>query len=219
MRSYTSSQTDKIDDNYHPNKKIKSNSSNNNNDDLIANNYEQGNDDISILSDSTPPNLPDERQPTADEINNGVLGKLLNTLFAVPDTKQLKFRDQSKRFSYNNPSLRIKSNPNSDNILRSSECDEANYHYIVDRVHSSVAYINSLDLKSCESIINDIFMHDCSMKTVALPVPRVGRHHILEMWRSLLRCCNYLNIFITHHDRCTLNGSTVLIFHHLSEGE
>ena len=53
---------------------------------------------------------------------------------------------------------------------------------------------------------------------MALKEPLVGRHHVTEMFKSLMRCSNDLHIVIVDHIESTCNGSRVITFNHKARG-
>ena len=53
---------------------------------------------------------------------------------------------------------------------------------------------------------------------MALTEPVVGRHYIIEMFKSLMRCSNDLNFKIEGHVESSCNGSRVITFNHYTRG-
>ena len=70
--------------------------------------------------------------------------------------------------------------------------------------------LNSKNSESLDTVLNDICLEDCVFKSPALKVPVVGRHHIQEFFRSIMRSSDSIHIEIYKCEEKEIGGAMVV---------
>ena len=94
---------------------------------------------------------------------------------------------------------------------------DSRYHYIIRCLYLIAEKLSERDFTFVEPVVNDIFVEDCTLKTSALKEPVIGRHHIMENYRSLLNVCADFHINVLSHE-VTISDTVVLTSQHIITG-
>ena len=78
--------------------------------------------------------------------------------------------------------------------------------------------LNTRDLTGVEDNLKDVCTEDCIFKTPALKEPVVGVHHIIEMYKSILRTCADFQLEVISHEEDEIDGLIVLTTSHIITG-
>ena len=118
------------------------------------------------------------------------------------------------------PTYKIKlySNKSNDPKLNDSKQTDSRCDYIVDQLYLLIEAASNKDINSMDFILKDIFLQDCTFKTPALKEPLIGRHHIIQMFRSIYRVCEDFKMEVKSHDKTNVNGTTVITLQHVIIG-
>ena len=96
--------------------------------------------------------------------------------------------------------------------------DQARYLYLLQNLYTVADLVNKRDLKGIESIVQDICLESCTFKTPALKEPVIGRDHILEFFRSVMRVGDDLHGEVFKCSEEPLNGCMVISSHYKITG-
>ena len=172
-------------------------------------------ENISFITDMSEPRPSIESQLTGIN-NNNVLGAILNTLFPIKKCKKSNVRKiSSKNIDCNATSLKI--HPYLPTVEpKISSMDHAKY--IIDRMYSFAYFVSTSNAEKMESTIEDIFLEDCTLKTPALSKPKIGRHYLVELFKSLIRSSMTFTFNLHDHEiSYNADRDTVITFHHDSD--
>ena len=149
----------------------------------------------------------------------GVLSTFFPSSRKSPDKFEIKAKSRLKTVIVNYSTSSSKIHPYLPLESKSADVDdEMRYFNIVNKIYTFQDFINKRNIEGATSIINEICLEDCLLKTPALSTPKVGRDYIIELFHSIFSNSiikNTINIY--RHEKVQINGCCVLLFHHAGE--
>ena len=162
------------------------------------------------ISEITPP------KPSKYDLLAPLLKRLFHGQRPGTIAEQNEIREKSQISNYHASTLKI--HPVEPKIMKKNYFDEPKYRYLNQCLYMIVELLNKRDLKGIESIIQDICLENCTLKTPALKEPVIGRDHIIELFRSFMRVCDDINDKILECTEDMLDDSVVITSHYILNG-
>ena len=184
---------------------------------ISKNLHKEDDDNVSVITDISEPKESATLTTTGIRDNN-VLGTLLNTLFPVKKAKKsiVRIKKLSHVSDYNATSLKI--HPCLTPEQKPSGPQDVSYRHIVDTFHYVASFLSHQDVLGAEAALNEIFIENCLMKTAALSRPTIGRHRLIELFRSVVRSSKSLKMVLTNViDNTEILGTPAITIQHVSE--
>ena len=95
---------------------------------------------------------------------------------------------------------------------------DARYGDLVKSMYSLGDLLNRKDLSGIDLIIKDVVIENCKFQTPALKEPLTGRHHILEMYKSIFRVWGNFNLKVIGHEEEEIGGLVKLTSYNIITG-
>ena len=95
---------------------------------------------------------------------------------------------------------------------------DARYGDLVKSMYSLGDLLNRKDLSGIDLIIKDVVIENCKFQTPALKEPLTGRHHILEMYKSIFRVWGDFNVKFINHEEEEIGGLITLTSNYIITG-
>ena len=192
--------------------------------------YHKHNSDSDDISDITPVEQ-DVAQLVPGPKKNSAFDTLFKVLFTkntsnsslLQQEKGIKLREKPKDTTYNSNNNSSKVHPYYENdvnepLSSNVHNGDARFRYLVNCMYLISEATNQRDLSRFEFIIQDILIEDCLYQNAALKQPVVGRHHIVEAHKSIMRVSDDLHSELEKYSEEEVNGSMILSMDYIMTG-
>ena len=162
-------------------------------------------------SELTPPKNKKRNRNVFDDIWNH---------FSNMQPKEKTISKEKLKFSTAHCTNSVKVHPCEFEIIKPPpKVNDARYQYLIECLFTVANLFNTRDVIALESIIDDICTENCLFKSYALTKPVTGRHHIMEMFKSVFRTSHDMNLQIYSIDEKEVDGSLIMSSNYIITGK
>ena len=102
--------------------------------------------------------------------------------------------------------------------IKLPKANDLRYQYLIQCLYTVADLFNTRDIVTLESVIGDICTENCLFKSYALKKPVTGRHHIMEMFKSVFRSSLDINLKIYGIEEKEVDGSLIMASNYIITG-
>ena len=132
------------------------------------------------------------------------------------EESQTVIKEKTQILKYNASTSKI--HPSGFKNVKNVHYDETRYHYLTQCLYSVAELMNTRDKKGLEAVIQDIFLEDCIFKSPALKQHVIGREHVQEYFRSIMRVSDNIHSKIRKCEEEEIGDSIVISSHYTITG-